>query len=152
MKKGLTLAAAFALATTAATADEVWTSSIGDIVYLAEIDGTAIFTYPVQPEGSVGWLYFPGLAGNYDNRGQHLGYWIAPGEGACPAKLTGVDGTTSNNWGQLMIVFHSPGFPASWTMVSGNCFDALGSSLTAMPKLAVEADVPPPPPPPPPSN
>jgi hypothetical protein len=87
MKQILVAALCAGLIAAPAQADESWTSSIGTIVYEAEVDGVAIFTYPLPDlEGGVGRLYFPGLAGNYDNRGTHPGYWIAPGDtGGCSA-------------------------------------------------------------------
>jgi hypothetical protein len=154
MKQVLLAGACVALLATAASADESWTSSIGDIIYEAEIDGVAIFTYPApNVEGGVGRLYFPGLAGNYENRGSHTGYWIAPGDaGACPATLTGADGVASKDFGSLLIVFHEPGYPTGWTLVSGTCFGPLVDNIVAAPKVAGEVTDTPPPPPPPPSN
>jgi hypothetical protein len=137
MRKSLVAAAAFALLSTGTLADEVWTTPIGEVVYEAEIDGVAIFTYPLA-DGVVGRIYLPGLAGNYDNRSSHLGYWIAPGDGGCPAEMTGADGNKSKNWGQVLLVFHTPAFPAGWTLVNGVCFGPLVNSFVGTPKVAEE--------------
>jgi hypothetical protein len=147
MKQILVAALCAGLIAAPAQADESWTSSIGTIVYEAEVDGVAIFTYPLPDlEGGVGRLYFPGLAGNYDNRGTHPGYWIAPGDtGGCSAKITGADGMTSNDWGSLLLVFHEPGYPASWTLVSGTCFGPLIDTVVATPAVPEDEALPPPP-------
>lgn len=144
MKLSLVAAACAALTATAASADEFWTSTIGDIIYEAEVDGVAIFTYPLpNVEGGVGRLYFPGLAGNYENRATHTGYWIAPGDGGgCSAKMVGADGVTSNDWGSIMIVFHGPSYPVSWTLLSGTCFAPLVDSMVATPIVPDDAEAP----------
>jgi hypothetical protein len=157
MKHAVLAAAAAMFVCTPALADERWTSTIGDIIYEAEIDGVAIFTYPTG-DGSLGRLYMPGLAGNYENRASHLGYWIAPGDGGCLATMTGADGMSSKNWGQLLLIFHTPGYPASWTLTSGSCFEPMINSVVATPMVdrslgepapAPEGPAEPPPPPPP---
>lgn len=128
------LAAAVALAVpSAAFADEIWTSDSGDVVYESEVDGTAIFSYGTDPSNR-GYLYFPGLAGNYDNRSSHYGYWISPGQGSCLAPLTGADGFSSTNWGSLIIIFHKKAFPTGWTLMSGSCFGPLENTLVGTPK------------------
>jgi hypothetical protein len=167
--RALLVAAAATVLPAAVAADETWTSAAGDVIYAAEQEGVAIFTYPIA-DGDKGYLFFPGLAGNYDARGQHDGYWMAPGDGGCPAELTAINGMKSKNWGKLTIVFHSPGFPTGWTLMSGSCFGDLANSLVGMPKVAEatpapapdpapepppsepapQTDTPPPPPPPPP--
>ena len=105
---------------TPALADEVWTTPFGDAVYQADVGDTTILTVP-QPDGIMR-VYIPGLAGNFDNRGTHSGYWIGSGEGFCPASLTGIDGTGSRQWGEVILSFDRPAFPTGWTLVAGDCF------------------------------
>ncbi len=133
--KALALATATTLASASVLADEVWTSNIGDVVYAAEVGEVAVFSYALS-EGGTGHLYFPGLAGNYANRGTHVGYWIGPGQGPCAATLKGADGRESSNWGQLMLVFHGTAFPTGWTMLSGACFGPFSNTVVAEPKMA----------------
>lgn len=166
MKLRVCLAAVMAFGVAPALADEVWSSDIGDVVYDSEVDGVAIFTFDATGGGK-GELYFPGLAGNYDHRGTHKGYWIAPGGDTCLTELTGADGLKSKDWGQLTIVFHETGFPTGWTLMSGTCFGPLDSTLlgtakvgdaTSQPEEPQMDEVPaddqstPPPPPPPKKN
>ena len=90
---------------TPALADEVWTTPFGDAIYEADVADTTILTVP-QPDGIMR-VYIPGLAGNFDNRGTHSGYWI---------------GTGSRQWGEVILSFDRPGFPTGWTLVAGDCF------------------------------
>ncbi len=152
-------AAALAVLLSSALADEVWDTSFGEVEYEADINGVAVFSYPIGD--GAGRFYIPGLAGNLESRGSYLGYWIAPGDGGCPAEMTGADGTTSRNWGQLLVAFHAPAFPSGWTMVTGTCFGPALNSFIGTPDLGepeAAAEEPAPktgtkaPPPPPPAN
>ena len=112
---------ALALTTAApALADEIWSTPFGDAIYEADIGDTTIITVP-QTDG-VMRVYLPGLAGNYDSRGTHTGYWIGNGEGYCPAGLTGIDGTGSRQWGEVILAFDYAAYPTGWTLVVGDCF------------------------------
>ncbi len=105
-----------------AVADEVWFTPFGQAIYEADIGDTTVITVP-QPDGMMR-VYIPGLAGNYDNRGTHTGYWFGTGEGYCPAGLTSIEGTGSRQWGSVILAFDRPAFPTGWTMVIGDCFEA----------------------------
>ena len=121
MKRVLMLMAAM-LTAASAMADEVWDTDMGRVIYEDEIAGAAIWSYPAD-NGRRGWIYLPGLAGNYDNRSVHEGYWIEDGKGPCMVEIVGVDGRRSTNWGRVILVFDGPAFPTSWTALGGECFD-----------------------------
>lgn len=104
-----------------AAADEVWETDQGRVVYLDDVGDVAVWEL-VRADG-VGRMYIPGLAGNFDNRGVHTGYWIADTGGGCGAVLMGVDGFRGTQWGQLRVVFHDSGFPTDWTITLGRCFE-----------------------------
>lgn len=105
-----------------AMADETWNTEYGLVIYEQDPGDVAILSYPVD-RGRRGTVYFPGLAGNYDNRSVHEGYWIEDGPGPCMAEIVGADGRRSNNWGRVIIAFDLPAFPTSWTALGGDCFD-----------------------------
>ena len=73
------LAAVLAGAPGLAAADEVWTTDMGEAYYSEEMQGFAIFRVPWGDLEAT--FYFEGLAGNYDHRSIHEGYWIVPGQG-----------------------------------------------------------------------
>lgn len=117
--------AAFGLGVTSASADEIWmTVELGEVVYQEEIGDVTILTASA-PNGLPLHFYFPGLAGNYDDRSSHDGFWIMQGSGPCSGKLTGVDGVASTNWGAARILFDDPSFPTPWTMLGGFCLGPL---------------------------
>lgn len=116
------LAFAACLAAAPALADEAWRSDMGDIVYLDKRDGAAILTF-TNVDASLATLIVPGLAGNYDRRGTHPAFWIGEGAGNCAAILRHGD-LESRQSGRAIIVFDKPGFPTSFTMILGACFDA----------------------------
>ncbi|MDA7424845.1 hypothetical protein [Thalassococcus lentus] len=126
----LILAAALALTTTAAMADETWSSDMGEIVYLDEQDGAAIFTF-TNVDGTPARLVIPGLAGNYSNRDTHRAYWTGVGPNNCGALLSEPGQAPSANWGQALISFDKPAFPTSFTLTLGWCFDPLSTAIRA---------------------
>ena len=111
-------------------ADETWDSDMGLIIYEAEENGAAIFSF-VNVDAYPGTLIIPGLAGNYSNRGVHEAFWLGSGAGNCPAFLAwpGYEGTS--NWGQALISFDSPAFPTSFTVTLGECFGPLSYAIRA---------------------
>lgn len=114
----------------AAMADEVWTSDMGDIVYKAEENGAAIFSF-VNVDAYPGVLVIPGLAGNYSNRGVHEAYWVGQGSGYCPAFLSPPGGEATTNWGRALISFDRPAFPTGFTLTLGDCFGPLTYAIRA---------------------
>ena len=91
------------------------------MTYLADLGDIAIWETE-NLDGTMR-LYFPGLAGNFDQRSVHDGYWIQYAGQGCGAVMTGPDGFEGPNWGRLKLIFHSSGFRANWTMLTGVCFD-----------------------------
>jgi len=110
-----------------AKADEVWTTRDGDIVYETEIDGAAIWSFTTE-DGARATLVFPNLAGNYDNRGTHHGFWLGPDDGLCDMTMSFAE-FSSRTWGQAIVAFDEPGFPSSLTLLTGNCIGPLWRSL-----------------------
>ncbi len=113
-------------------ADEVWSSGTGQIVYLADEYGSAILSY-VDTDGTAGEMVFPGLAGNFTDRGVHDGYWVGASDLNCAAGLGRPGGVASLSWGRATIAFDNPGFPAAFTVLLGDCDGALDRSLRADP-------------------
>ena len=121
MRLASALTAAFLA--TPATADEVWTSMMGDIVYAAEENGAAIFTF-TNFDAYPARLVIPGLAGNYSNRGTHEAFWLGGGSGTCPAFMAiAGDEYSTTDWGRAVIAFDKPAFPTSFTVTIGWCFE-----------------------------
>lgn len=112
--------AALTLFATQASADEMWATAHGNAIYETEIGNAAVFTVPEA--GRTLRVYLPGLAGNYDNRSTHSGYWLSDGPGLCPASILAPDGAQSRDWGRVTLAFDGPAFPTSWTMLVGDCF------------------------------
>lgn len=110
-------------------ADEAWTTPFGNVIYEKDIGDTAIFFTDYRGDDTR--LYFPGLAGQLDDRGSHQGYWITSGDGPCSAELAGPDGTSSNDWGRMMITFDNSTFPSGWTAIVGTCFSEFEAGVRA---------------------
>ena len=120
---GLAGLAATATLAAPAVADEVWVTERGEAYYAEEIGGFAIFQVP-WGEDVEATFYFEGLAGNYDHRGTHEGYWIFPSQiEECPAVLVGVDHLASPEWGRVTLVFDEASFPTGWTATVTTCFN-----------------------------
>jgi len=113
-------------------ADETWDTPYGLAIYEDEVDGQTILTVPTDT--GTARVYIPGLAGNYDNRSTHWGYWIQAGVGPCDAAITGADGVRSSQWGRVVIAFDRPAFPTPWTALFGACFED--------PHISVRGDLP----------
>lgn len=127
--------ALFALGLSTPTlADEVWSTTTGDIVYLADEFGAAILTF-TDTYGGSGELVFPGLAGNFTDRGVHHGYWVGSGGLECTAGLGRPGGTTSLAWGRAVIAFDNPGFPSAFTVLLGDCDNPVDRALRAEPRV-----------------
>jgi hypothetical protein len=101
-------------------ADEVWTTELGDVVYERETDGMAVLSVPLNEVQ--GLIYLPGLAGNYDDRSAHKGFWISDEVGPCRTQMQSPEGLMSDSWGRVEIFFDNPAFPTGWTMQLGSCF------------------------------
>jgi len=120
MLKPLILSSLLSLSPYAVTADEVWTTPQGDIVYEQDAPEAAIWSMPIN--GAIVSLYFPGLSFNYNNRSTHEGYWISDGATDCTAMLYGSDGRGSRSWGRAIVTFDGAAFPSDLTLWWGDCF------------------------------
>ncbi|MEE9380464.1 MAG: hypothetical protein V3V03_03580 [Hyphomonadaceae bacterium] len=160
MKTAITaLACLLALAGTA-TADEVWSTPIGDVIYQTEIEkgAIAVLSYPLDGETEiVGLAYIYGLAGVYEGRGAYSGIWIE-GESVpvdedeesdgmnevevetyCETSIVNPEnGTASRNWGRLELIFTEPDFPSGWVAIRGDCFNDPDEYLIGKPIVGGE--------------
>ncbi|MBY6113050.1 hypothetical protein KUW09_06080 [Mameliella alba] len=126
MFRALTLASFLAAP---ALADEVWTSDMGDIIYETDTQGAAILSF-TNVDGYRAIVVVPGLAGNYDNRSVHDGFWMGEGAGDCLSSMT-LGTQSGHQWGQALISFDRPSFPTSFTLTLGDCFGPLAYSIRA---------------------
>lgn len=138
MKSAICTAAALALAATA-SADEVWSSEIGDVIYERDLEnGMAVLSYPTGFEDERGEAFLLGLAGQYEGRGRYDGIWIEPQEpetsGECPVAISHPEtGEPVYNWGRVEMIFVDPDFPGSWIAQKGSCFDEPKDVLVGRP-------------------
>jgi len=112
-----------------ALADETWTSKFGEVVWVTDVDGTAIFSVPTEIGGEA-QIYLPGFNMNI-KRDTHWGYWLIPGGESCDADLTGINGIASNQWGRVVVIFDKPDYPTSFTAAFGKCHGPLDKGLRA---------------------
>jgi len=120
MLRKLILIAGLLMTPLTLSADEVWTSELGDVIYEREVAGMAVLSVPLNDVK--GLIYLPGLAGNFSDRSTHDGFWISDEMGPCPADLRSPEGLISPSWGRVQLVFDGPAFPTAWTMRLGSCF------------------------------
>jgi hypothetical protein len=130
--KLLVAATLFGLAALPAVADEVWSTTLGDIIYEADLDnGTAVFSAPAQwlmidaPADARAWIYIPDLAYLLDARSVHPAFWLVEGMEFCTTGMVAADGRKSFAWGDATIAFDVSTFPSGFTLIAGNCgYDA----------------------------
>lgn len=118
-------------------ADEVWIAETGRIVYLADEYGAAVLSF-TDSYGAPAEMVFPGLAGNFTDRGVHHGYWIGQGDMQCAAGLGRPGAAASLTWGRAIIAFDSPGFPSAFTVLLSSCDEPPNRSLRADPLVGAE--------------
>jgi len=95
-----------------ASADEMWDSTYGKVIYENDVGSTAVWRYDYQ--GVEGWIYIDKLAGVHQGRGTYQGYWIqGSSEQKCNSQKL-MDGKASPYWGQFVIQFLDPDFPSRW--------------------------------------
>jgi len=140
MKTALLTAAAIALASATAHADEVWSTEIGEVIYERDLDnGMAVLSYPMgYDDGMRGEAFIMGLAGVYEGRGRYDGIWVQaqmPDEpGLCPVAIAHPEtGEPMYNWGRVELIFVNARFPAQWVAQRGDCFDTPSDVLIGMP-------------------
>jgi hypothetical protein len=125
MFRTLIAAALMAAAPLAAAADEVWSLPSGNqVVYLSDEGTTAILGYTPVMGVEQSYIFVPGLAGNFEDRGTFTGYWVEPvyvGK-TCPTAIAAPDGTLWDRWGIVELKFHKKGFPSKITLKRGDCF------------------------------
>ena len=123
-----------------ASADEVWSTEIGDVIYETDLDnGMAVLSYPTDGEVR-GLAYLAGLAGEYTGRTAYDGVWMEPAtaEGTCDVEISAPEtGEVSNNWGRVRVIFVDPDFPGSFIALRGECFDDPDAMLIARPLTAL---------------
>ena len=129
------------MAITAAQADEVWSTEIGDVIYEADLEnGMAVLSYPT--DGDVrGLAYIAGLAGEFTGRTAYEGVWMEPAteEGTCDVEIAApLTGEISNNWGRVQVIFVDPDFPGSFVALRGECFADPDAMLVARPVTAFD--------------
>lgn len=112
--KRLALIGLFACTPLTVMADEVWETSLGEVVYQSEEGSTAVWTYG-EKDKNPGVIYILGLSKVYENRGQFEGYWAKNKSlKACDSQRMGVDGAMTNHWGRFQITFIDKDFPSRW--------------------------------------
>jgi hypothetical protein len=125
MFRSLAAAVLAAALTLPALADEVWSLPSGNqVVYLNDEGNTAVLGYTPVMGVEQSYIFVPGLAGNYDNRGTFTGYWVEPTYvgPTCPAAIIGPNGVPWERWGIVELKFQKKGFPSKITMKRGDCF------------------------------
>jgi len=124
-----------------ATADEVWSTAIGDVIYEADLaNGMAVLSYPTDSE-TRGLAYLSGLAGEYTGRTAYDGIWMEPGteDGTCETEMAAPEtGEISNNWGRVRVIFVDADFPSTFVALRGDCFDEPTEMLVARPVTALD--------------
>lgn len=119
---------ALSVATTQALADEQWYSNYGDVIYQEDYGSLAVLSFPGSHPGRPSFLYVVGLGGNYDNRGQFDGAWLAQEEGDC-GQMLGDNGVESSLWGRATVTFRNSGYPSSF---NADLFDCHGEYFDTM--------------------
>ena len=129
------------LGLSAAQADEVWSSDIGEIIYETDLsNGMAVLSYPTDGEVR-GLAYVAGLAGQYEGRTGYEGVWMEPAtqSGGCDVEIAAPEtGEISNNWGRVKVIFVDPDFPSTFIALRGDCFDDPDAMLVARPITALD--------------
>lgn len=94
------------------SADEIWNSTYGKVVYETEIDKTAVWRY--SREGDDGLIFINNLAGVYEGRGSYQGYWVQATSAVKCKTQRGMKKNLSSYWGRFEIEFLDPDFPSRW--------------------------------------
>jgi len=123
------------VAVQSASADEVWESEFGLVVYEDEVGPFAVWSFPPGENYPAGKVFLAGLAGNYDDRGSHDGYWMTYGGGEvnCGEPLVDAFGDSSPYWGNITVTFDTSGWPSSWTAEWSYCNDRQTYSWRGVP-------------------
>lgn len=109
------------LAAMPASADEVWKTDLGEIMWETDYEGGAIFRIDTGKGKLVGF-YIEGLEPAGAPRVHFDGRRVSTSdEGKCPAELVGPDGTRSRAWSRVSLTFMEREFPSDWTARKGEC-------------------------------
>lgn len=110
------------------SADEVWNSTRGRVVYETDMAATAIWSY--RSEYHVGLIHIAGLAGIHSNRDTYEAYWVQnDSEKRCDTLRPTQNGNTSNYWGRIHITFIGKEFPFKWQAEWSYCNDPMQKTL-----------------------
>ena len=136
MRKKVILSACALLAASClsqeALADEVWTTEEYNVVYEADRNRTAIWSYG----DNGGTVLIDGLAGVYTGRESYSGYWVQDTSSLrCDTYREGADGEPNYYWGSFKVVFLDPDFPSRWEAQIGLCDQPAAISLTGTPMV-----------------
>lgn len=139
IKRTLAAISALTIAGTA-SADEVWTTDLGQYVYERDLpNGMAVLSFPADDteDGPRGAAYVMGLAGVYEGRGRYDGVWVMPavdGMEACPVAIANPEtGEPEWIWGRFNMMFVDPDFPGTWVIEWATCFDEPTEILVGRP-------------------
>ncbi|WP_299622923.1 hypothetical protein [uncultured Tateyamaria sp.] len=137
----LAAATAFLTATTGqfASADEIWDSATGLIIYEVDSFGDAVFSF-TSYNGAKANLIIEGFASQLDDRGTNQGYWIGEDGLDCKATLSHPGGYSGTKWGRAVVVWDKKTFPSAFTMTTGDCFGEPQVSLEAEPTVRKLSD------------
>lgn len=145
MKLVTTLIAGALAIAAPATADEVWSTDIGDVIYERDLEtGAAVLSYPLGETAGRGLGYIDGLAGQYTGRGSYSGVWIEPSTDdnqLCAYAIANPEtGAPEYNWGRLEMIFVDPDFPGAWVIQRGACFETPNEYLVGKPMVAAPTE------------
>ncbi|MCK5728070.1 MAG: hypothetical protein KAH08_02500 [Methylococcales bacterium] len=119
------------------SADEVWNSNHGKVIYSEDSGTTALWRYNDNGRHG-GIIYIENLAGVYSNRGSYEGYWAQDkGDVSCKTERDGVNGRTTAYWGRFHINFIDKDYPSRWQATWGNCAQPLTKKWKGIPVTAV---------------
>jgi len=116
-------------------ADEVWSTSHGDMQWEHTLGDIAVFNrYGDGIAPSEFRLFLHGLGTDaMGGRSNYVGYWTAEsGANNCAAGLIDPMGTTTYDWGTVELVFDRSDFPSGWTAQIGYCVDPREEEIRAV--------------------
>ena len=119
-----------------AHADEMWTTSWGDMAWETDLGETAVLIVPGTDGEATMRLFVQGLARDVaGDRGSYIGVWMSDrSDGSCAvAVVDPVGGTTTAFWGTFRLTFVEPGFPSAWSGVWGSCVDQPTNAFAGQP-------------------
>jgi hypothetical protein len=119
-----------------ALADEMWTTSWGQMAWEADLGETAVLTVAATDTEPTLRLFVQGLARDVmGGRGSYIGVWMADRrDGGCAVRVVDpVGGKSTAYWGTFRITFVDEGFPSAWSGVWGECVDVPANAFSGQP-------------------